>query len=76
VLTGDNLHIHLVEVPLPLPEALHPAHPLATDVGGEQRAEAVPPVAHGLVADVDPALSGKRTYIITTRRITSGDELK
>jgi hypothetical protein len=44
-------------------------------------------VAHGLVAEVDAALGqevldiaqaqrGKRMYIITTRRITSGEELK
>jgi len=50
-----DLHIHLVEVPLPLAEASHTADPLAPDVGGEQRAEPVPPVAHGFVANVDPA---------------------
>jgi hypothetical protein len=43
-------------------------------------------VAHGVVTDVDPTLNsrsstfrrlnGNRTYIITTSRITSGDELK
>jgi hypothetical protein len=43
-------------------------------------------VPHRLVTNVDPALgkqsstfrsdSGKRTYIIATRRMISGDELK
>ena len=49
-------HIRLVEVPLPLPEALHAAHPLAPDISSEQRPEAVPPMPHCLVADVDPPL--------------------
>jgi hypothetical protein len=49
-------------------------------------AEPVPQEPHRLVADIDPALEQQvlyvpqrqrnRTYIITTRRITSGDELK
>ena len=49
----------LVEVPLPLPEAAHPAHTLSPDIAGEHRAEPVPPVAHGLVADINPALGQK-----------------
>ena len=51
-----HLHVHLVEVPLPLAKAPHAADPLPADVGSEHRAEPVPPVAHRLVADVDPAL--------------------
>lgn len=54
-----DLHIHLVEMPFPMAEAFHPAYPLATSVTGEQGAEPVPPVPHGLVADVDPALRQK-----------------
>ena len=67
-------------------QAHHAAQPLAARVGGEVRAEAVSPEPHRLGADVDPRsnsrfstfrkLSGKRTYIITTRPITSGEELK
>nr|WP_258046756.1 hypothetical protein [Sphingomonas folli] len=67
-------------------EAAHAAHPLAPYFTPEQRTEPVPPQPHRLVADVDAALeqqvftfrsdSGKRTYISTTSRITSGDELK
>ena len=33
----------LVEVPLPVPEASHPAHPLAADVSRKHQADAVPP---------------------------------
>jgi len=51
-----ELHVHLVEVPLPLPEVPHPVHPLTPDVRGEKWPEPVPPMAHGLVADVDAAL--------------------
>jgi hypothetical protein len=67
-------------------KASHPRHPLATDVAREHRTEPLPPVANGFVADIDapsaeqvfdvPQLSENRTYIITTGRITSGDELK
>ena len=51
-----DLYVDLVEVPAPLAENLHAAHPLAPHVGGEERAEPVPPHPHGLVANVDPAL--------------------
>ena len=67
-------------------EVSYAVHPLPADVVCKQRTKPVPPEPHRLVADVDAALksrsstfrklSGKRTYIITTRRITSGDELK
>ncbi|MEO6716698.1 MAG: hypothetical protein ABIM50_05555 [Novosphingobium sp.] len=56
------------------------------DIGCEDRPEPVPPLPHGLVADVDaafeeqvldiPQRQRKRTYIMTTSRMTSGDELK
>src|SRR6478735_451191 len=81
-----QLHVHLVEMPAPLAKASHPAHPLPANVGREQWPKPVPPVAHGLVADVDAPLcqqvldiaQGQReaTYIITTSRITSGEEVK
>ena len=81
-----DLHVHLVEMPPPLAEALHPADPLPADVSREHRTEAVPPEPHGLVADTDVALeqqffdvrsdSGNRIYISTTRRIASGEELE
>jgi hypothetical protein len=67
-------------------EAPHPVGPLPSDVRCEQRPEPVPPEPYRLVAHVDAPLekqvstlrsdSGNRTYNITTRRITSGEELK
>ena len=60
--------------------------PLLSDLGGEHRTKPVPPKPDGLVADVDPTLGQQildvawreryRTYIITTRRMTSGELLK
>jgi hypothetical protein len=57
-----------------------------SDLGGKHRAKPIPPKRHGLVADVDPALSQQihdiaqrewyLTYIITTSRMTSGELLK
>ena len=65
---------------------MHVRDPLLADLGGEHRAKPVPPEPDGLMADVDPALgrrsstlrseSGYLTYIITTRRMTSGELLK
>ncbi len=50
-----DLHVDLIEMPPPVPEAFHPADPLAPDIGSEHRAEPVPPQPHGLVADIDAA---------------------
>jgi hypothetical protein len=67
-------------------KATHSADPLPSDIASEHRADPVPPVSHGFVANVDAALEQqvfdipqrqrKVEYIITTKRITSGDELK
>ena len=48
-------HEHLIKVPAPvrIPMTLNPA---LADLGCKQRTEAVPPVPHGLVADVDATL--------------------
>ena len=71
---------------MPVSKASHSRNALPPDVASEHRAEPLPPVPHRLVTDVVPTLkeqvlhvpqrSGKRRYIITTRRITSGEELK
>ncbi len=63
----------LVDTPLP-------------DLRGEHRTEPVPPEPHGFVANIDTTLKQKifnlpqrqriRMYIITARRITSGELLK
>lgn len=77
----------LVQVPAQVPKAQHSRHAPPTSLGGEHWTEPVPPVPHRLMANVDPALehqvfnvpqrdSWKRTYSITTRRITSGNKLK
>jgi hypothetical protein len=54
-----ELHVHLVQVPTPVPKASHSADPLAANVSGEQRPEPVPPVPNGFVANVDAALEQK-----------------
>jgi hypothetical protein len=51
-----ELHVHLVEMPIPVAEPAHPAHSLATDVACKHRAESIPPEANGLVAYIDAAL--------------------
>jgi hypothetical protein len=48
-----DLHKDLVQVPPPLSATAHRLDPLASDHGSEHRAEPVPPVAHGLLADFD-----------------------
>lgn len=56
----------------------HTAYPLAADVPGEQRPEPVPPSIPRSNSwwSAFRRLNGKRAYISTTNRITSGDELK
>jgi hypothetical protein len=51
-----HLHVDLVEAPSPVTMGAHPIDPLPADLGGEHRAEAVPPIADGLVAEIDAAL--------------------
>jgi hypothetical protein len=73
-------------MPLPVAKASHATDPLPANVGSKDRPEPVPPLPDRLMADIDAALesrsstflsdSGKRTYISTAKRITSGEELK
>lgn len=51
-----DLHVHLVEVPLPLAALAHAIDALSADLGCEDRAEAVPPVTHSFMAYLDAAL--------------------
>ena len=51
-----DLHVHLIEMPSPVGDALHPADPLPTNVACKHRTEAVPPEPDSLVAKVDTAL--------------------
>lgn len=81
-----DLHEHLIEVPPPAAEAAHVAHAALAHLDCEHRTEAVPPDANRLVAKIEAALEQQMldisqvqreaNVIITTRRISSGDELK
>lgn len=81
-----DFHIHFIEVPPPLAEALHPAHPLLLTSAGRsgpilfhQCRTASWQVSIPRSASRSYAfrkLSGNRTYIITTSRMISGEELK
>jgi hypothetical protein len=51
-----QLHVHLVEMPAPVTEPSHPAHALATDISRKYGTEAIPPLPHRLVTNVDAAL--------------------
>ena len=53
---ATDLHVHLIKMPIPVPEPLHPRYPLTADVGGEHWTKTVPPEAHRLVANIDPPL--------------------
>ena len=74
---------HLVQVPAPvrIRMALNTAFP---DLCGEHRTEPVPPETNGFMADIDATLKQQilnlsqreRMYIITVRRIISGELLK
>ena len=50
-----ELHVHLVVIPAPLPEASHSADPLLQDISREHWPEPVPPHPHRLVRQIDPA---------------------
>jgi hypothetical protein len=86
IVDGAPQIAHLIQMPAPPRIAAHVRETSLTNLSGEHRAKPVPPEPDGLVADVDPALgqqsstlrsdSGYRTYIITTRRMTSGELLK
>jgi hypothetical protein len=51
-----NPHVNLVQMPLPLSARTHRLDTFTTDLGGEHRAEPVPPEAHRLVANFDATL--------------------
>ena len=59
-----DLYVDLIEMPPPVPKALHPANPLAPDIGGEQRPEPVPPQPDRFMADVDTALEQAEILIV------------
>jgi hypothetical protein len=77
---------HLVEVPAPVTKPQHARDTFPSDISCKQRPKPVPPQPYRLVANVEPRSNsrsstlrrdnGNRTYVITTNRITSGDDLK
>jgi len=81
-----DLHENLIQMPAPLSTASHAGDPPFPNFGGEHWTKSVPPKPDGLVANVDATLGqkildvaeGQRdfTYIITARRIISGELLK
>jgi hypothetical protein len=81
-----DLHKRLIQMPTPLRVAAYVRYPPLSDLGSKHRTKPVPPKPDRLMADVDPALGQEIldvaqrqrdfTYIITTRRITSGELLK
>ncbi|SLN33258.1 hypothetical protein RUM8411_01419 [Ruegeria meonggei] len=50
-----HLQEYLIHVPLPFGERAQLLDTLPSDLSGKQRAEPVPPIADGFVADIDPA---------------------
>lgn len=66
-----DLHVHLVEMPAPVAEALHAADPLPADISSEQRTEPVPPKAHSLMTDIDAALEQQVLDITQRQRIAN-----
>ena len=81
-----DLHKDLIQTPAPLRIAAHVRDASLADLCGEHRAKPVLPEPDRLMADVDPAFGQQvldvaqrqryLTYIITTRRMTSGELLK
>jgi len=77
-----DLYEHLVEVPAPVTDSAHRLHSLASDIGPNRFHQnltvswqmSIP--RSNSRSSTFRRLSGNRTYIITTRRITSGEELK
>ena len=56
-----DLHADLIEVPAPMSNAPHPAHPLPAEVSGEHRTEAVPPELSNKKSSTFRNENGKRT---------------
>jgi hypothetical protein len=62
-----DLHEDLVEVPLPA-DGLHSRDPAFPDLGGEHRAEPVPPVPDRFVTDFDTAFVEQILYVAERER--------
>ena len=51
-----DLHEGLIQMPLPIRMSAKVLNPISSDLGGEHRAEPVPPKPHRLVANINTAL--------------------
>jgi hypothetical protein len=71
---GDTIDFcgNPIQMPPPVGQGPHSVDPLAADLGGEHRAEAVPPEPHGLMADVDAALLQHVFDVAQRERLTDG----
>ncbi len=50
-----HLHEHLVHVPLPFRECAKLLDAFSSDFRSKHRAEPIPPISDGFMADIDPA---------------------
>src|SRR5208337_1842182 len=64
-----DLHERLIQMPPPLRIPAHVRQPLLSDLGGEHRAESVPPKPDRLMADVDPALGQEILDVAQRQRV-------
>ena len=66
---GVDTDVDFVEMPAPVGVGPHVMNALSADLGGEHRAEPVPPKPHRLVADVDAALEQQVLDVAQRQRV-------
>ena len=68
---GDtvDLYENLLQMPPPVGQGPHSRDPFAADLGGEHRAEAVPPEPHDLAVDLDAALMQEILDVAQRQRV-------
>ena len=69
---GDtvDLYENRIQMPPPAGQGPHSRDPFAADLGGEHRAEAVPPEPHGFMADLDASLVQQVLGVAKRERVT------
>jgi hypothetical protein len=63
-----DLHVDLVQVPLPVAMRAHRLDTLTPDLGGEHRTKPIPPLAISLMADLDAAFVQEILHITERQR--------
>src|SRR5690606_18312927 len=58
-----DLHIDLIDMPLPMTKATHTANPLPPNISREHRTKPVPPEPNRLMADIDTALKQQVLHV-------------